>query len=301
MIATLRGLVAFILALGLLACAARAADAPAAGEGMRAHPEWLASADWLARHRGDAAVKVVALTPRSDFEQAHIPGAAQIGWGDLELADTSPASVAAWEASVARKLAELGLQRGDTVVIYDDGTLFAARLWWVLDYFGHEDKRVLDGGLAAWRAAGGPLEAGAPATRPAPVPYPAATNRAALASLEDVRASLGQPGVVLVDARTPGEYAQAHIPGARSVNYPQNALPDVPRLWKADSALRQLYAAAGVTPDHEAIPYCSSGVRSAVAYFTLRLIGYPRVRLFSGSWNEWSRHAELPRRTGNQP
>ncbi len=122
-----------------------------------------------------------------------------------------------------------------------------------------------------------------------------------LAPLADVEAALGREDVVFVDARTPDEYAAGHLPGAVNVNYPLNAEPEAPRFWKSTEALSALYAAVGVTPDKRIIPYCSTGVRSAVTWFTLRMIGFPDVALFTGSWAEWSAHPELPVTTGPQP
>ena len=87
-----------------------------------------------------------------------------------------------------------------------------------------------------------------------------------------------------------------HIPGALNVNYPRNARPELPRTWLPVPELESLYAS--VPRDHTVIPYCSSGVRSAVTAFTLRLIGYERVRLFTGSWNEWSADPSRPITTG---
>ena len=273
---------------------------PDASNGF-AHPEWLVSADWLKQHLSDPTVKVVALTPDTDFVKGHIPGAAQIDWSDLGLSDTSPASVAKWRNSVEQMLTHLGIGTHDTVVVYDGGTLFAARLWWVLDYLGQKDKRILDGGLPAWIAAGGTVARGQSTAKPAAIPYVAVPNPSALATLDAVKADLGKANVVLIDTRTKGEYAQGHIPGASNITYLDNAVSNLPHFWKSAAALRHLYTGADVTPSKDVIPYCSTGVRSAVTYFTLRLIGYPHVRLYTGSWDEWSKHPNLPETKGDHP
>ncbi len=116
-----------------------------------------------------------------------------------------------------------------------------------------------------------------------------------------MKAALNDPNVVLIDARSPAEYAAGHIPGAINVEFTQNAEPGQPRYWKSARELRAMYAALGATPDKRIIPYCTTGVRSAATYFTLRLIGYEDVTLFTGSWKEWSSHPDLPVRTGNAP
>ena len=269
--------------------------------GAYAHPEWLVDAAWVQVHRDDADVRIVALTPADEFAQGHIPGAAQIDWPELELTDSSEASVARWRREVETKLTELGVTPEQTVVAYDGGTLWAARVWWVLDQFGHGDKRILNGGLVAWVAAGGEVETGPARGAPADSPYRGTPQDDTLATLDEVAASLDDPDVVRIDARTADEYAAGHVPGAVNVNFPQNALPEPPKVWKSAQELRALYAAVGVTPDKRVFPYCTTGVRSAVTYFTLRLIGFERVELFTGSWAEWSADPELPQTTGAEP
>ncbi|MER3439002.1 MAG: hypothetical protein C4346_16220 [Chloroflexota bacterium] len=276
-------------------------EATPAAEDAYAHPEWLADAAWLRAHLGNPRVRVIALTPQEDFARGHIPGAVQIDWPALEIVETSDQSVAHWRGEVERQLTELGVQPDQTVVVYDGGTLYAARLWWILYQLGHADVRVLNGGLPAWIASGGPVETGPAHAPPAPHPYAGKPDESAIATLDEVKAALDDPDVVLVDARSPAEYAAGHIPGAINVEFTQNAEPGQPRYWKRASELRAMYAALGITPDKHVIPYCLTGVRSAATYFTLRLIGYDDVTLFTGSWKEWSSHQDLPVRTGSAP
>jgi thiosulfate/3-mercaptopyruvate sulfurtransferase len=277
---------------------ARAATLTASGY---AHGDWLADATWLQAHLNDSNVKVIALTENSEFKRGHIPGAAQINWTELGLADTSDPSITHWQADIEQALTHLGISRSDTVIIYDDGTLYAPRLWWILDQLGHQDKRILDGGLIAWTNAGGKIGRGTSTVSAATKPYKGTPNAAALATLDEVKASLDDPNVVLVDARTPAEYAKGHIPGAINVPFIDNAVAARPKVWKSAQDLHAMYEAAGVTPDKTVIPYCSTGVRSAAAYFTLTLLGYPHVSLYTGSWDEWSKHPELRTSTGKQP
>ncbi len=238
-------------------------------------------------------VRVVALTPRSEYDKGHIEGAVQIDWPDLELSDTSSdAPIQEWRDAVQRKLGALGLSASDRIVIYDEGSLFASRLWWVLDYLGRKDKRVLNGGLPAWVQASGSVTTGS--INPTPVTYTGTPNPPVLAQLGTVRAAVGDSQVVLLDVRSPDEYRAGHIPGAVNVPYLQNAVESTPTFWKSQADLQRMYTAAGVVPEKKIIPYCSTGVRSAVTFLTLTLIGYPDVALFSGSWAEWSAHPDLP-------
>ena len=217
-----------------------------AGSGY-VHADWLADAAWLQAHLNDSKIKVIALTASSEFKRGHIPGAAQVDWTDLGLADTSGASITHWQADIEQKLARLGITRSDTVLIYDDGTLYAPRLWWILDQLGHRDKRILNGGLVAWTNAGGKVEKGASTIHPAPQSYEGRTNAAALATLDEVKAILGDPNVVLVDARSPAEYVKGHIPGAINIPFSDNAVAVAPKVWKSSRDLRAMYDAAGIT------------------------------------------------------
>ena len=271
-----------------------------------AHPEWFVDADWLLAHRADPALRLLAFASADEFSAGHIPGSARVDGPALELGDTAAeAPIARWRAEMARLMATLGITDDSTVVAYDTGSLFATRPWWVLRYLGHEDVRILDGGLAAWEMAGGAIETGAASmsqATPAASPGKTSAFRAdLLAPLDAVRAALGNPEVVIIDARPLEEYVAGHIPGAVNISYPRNAEPEPPKVWRPAAELLAMYEEVGVTPDKRIIPYCNSGVRSSVTDFTLRALGYERVSLFTGSWNEWTEHADLPITSGPNP
>lgn len=266
-----------------------------------AHPEWLAEAGWLRQQLGDDSLTVIALTPAKEFAAGHIPGSAQIGWNALEVVDTTDASLAGWQSDVEAILTELGIERDDTVVIYDGGTFFAPRLWWILHQLGHDDVRILNGGLEAWVAEGGDLETGEAAVLPAAVPYTGEPDDDVLVSIAEAEAALDQDDTIFVDARRfEDEYTAGHIPGAINVPFIDNAEASGPIRWKSASALRAMYEEAGVTPDRFVIAYCTTGVRSAATYFALRQLGYD-VSLFSGSFVEWSSDPSRPVTTGPTP
>lgn len=288
-----RGIV-ILLMLALIAGAGPAvlAATPVATPAGYAHPEWLVDVEWLAQHRQDANVRIVALTPEAEFDKAHIEGAVQIDWPDLTLSDSS--QLAAWQSQMEAILTRLGIERDDTVVVYDGGTLYAPRLWWILYQLGHADVRVLNGGMPAWTEAGLPVATGPVEPTPAPEPYVGQPNEAAIVTVDQVAAGLGDPGILLVDARSPGEYADGHIPGAVSFPFTDVAESGQPPYWKpADQLLSEL-AAVGVTPDKRVITYCSTGVRGATLYFTLRLLGFEDAALFSGSYAEWTADPNRP-------
>jgi thiosulfate/3-mercaptopyruvate sulfurtransferase len=288
----LRRIAALALLPVVLATNPVLAATPVATQDGYAHPEWLADAAWMSQHLVDEDLVVIALTPPDEFAQGHIPGAVQVDWPELSLSDS--AQIDDWRASMEFLLTALGVQRSDTAVIYDGGTLYAPRLWWILYQLGHQDIRILNGGLPAWAAAGEPLETGATTPEPAPESYIGAPDDDAVATVDEVEAALEDPNVVLVDARTADEFSQGHIPGAVLYPFTDVAEADAPRYWKSAARLRSEFEAIGITQDTRVIPYCSTGVRSAALYFTLRLTGHENVALFSGSYAEWTADPSRP-------
>jgi thiosulfate/3-mercaptopyruvate sulfurtransferase len=256
---------------------------------------WLVDPAWLSANLDDPNLRIVALMPEEDFARGHIPGAVQVDYPQLNLGDTSSTAIASWETGMDALLTSLGITHDSTVVVYDNGTHYAPRLWWVLQERSHQQPvGVLDGGLAAWQANGGDVETGPVAAKPAATPYVGSTNSAVLATKADVLASLDDSSVVIVDARTAEEYAAGHIPGAINIPFLANYATGADGGLLPVDELSKLYIYAGVTPDKQVIVYCSTGVRSASNYFALRWLGYPNARLYTGSWAEWSADSSLP-------
>ena len=272
----------------------------AAQEPTYVNPDLLVSVDWLSATLGDPSLRVIDMSPVGIYAAGHIPGAISLEWQRLALADTAEPSVEAWRGELQAVLGEVGVAPAHTVVIYDEGSLFSARLFWVLEQLGHPRVKVLDGGLPAWQAAGLPISAETVVLSPAT--YLARPRSELLAGWAEVLDKLGNPDVVLLDVRSPAEFRGedvraargGHIPGAVNVPYTDNANPDPPRSFKSAPELLATYAALGVTPDKQVIVYCSSGVRASVGYLTLRLLGYPNVKVYTGSWDEWGNRLELP-------
>ena len=262
---------------------------------------FLIDAVALASERQNAEIRLTALMPPDVFVAGHIPDSVTVDWPALELPTTTDEAIAVWTQQMQPFVSSFGSGSQFGVVIYDEGSLFACRLWWVLDYLGYGNKRILDGGLPAWTAAGQATETGEPDPFTTPGFEDLPLRRDVLAPIAEVASAVGDPGVVFVDARNADEYAAGHIPGAVNIPYQMNAERDVPRSWKANDVLLALYADAGVTPDSRVIPYCSTGVRSAVTWFTLRMLGFPDTSLFSGSWAEWSADPGRPVTTGPNP
>jgi thiosulfate/3-mercaptopyruvate sulfurtransferase len=236
---------------------------------------------------------VVALMPADTFADGHIPGAVQVDRAELAITDTAAATIETWETDVEALLTSIGVTRDSTVVVYDDGSHDAARLWWVLTQLSHPSVSLLDGGLEAWSGLGEPVETGPSNPTPAMLPYDGIPDESALVTKEQVEAALEDPTVVIVDARPANEYAAGHIPGAVNIPMEQNYSAADGTLLPIDE-LQSLYIDAGITPDKQVIVYCNSGVRASNDFFALTYLGYPQVALYAGSWPEWSSDPSLP-------
>ena len=185
------------------------------------------------------------------------------------------------------------------VVVYDDSSgIRAARAFWFLEFFGHPDARVLDGGYNAWCRRGLPVTQ--KAAKPKGTDWKGTRDREILAGWREVKDRLGRDDAVIVDTRSDGEYCGTTVraarggavPGAVHLEWTRNLGPD--GAFKPLAELKAMYEHAGVTPEREVVTYCQGGYRAAHSYLALRLLGYPRVRNYIGSWKEWGDRVDLP-------
>lgn len=251
----------------------------------------------------------IAIMTQDAFNAGHIPLSRSFTEDQLAISDTSAPALETWRTGMLETMDDVGVRIGTPTLAYDDGTMFGARLWWVLTYLGFDLPKVLDGGFAAWKAAGGEIERAMRVTtsvRPVvegtpETPAPPVARPEVLATREQVLASLDDPDVILIDTRGASDYEAGHIPGAINLNYTENGIGGTFNYWKSPDELKALYAGIGATKDKRVVPYCHSGTKSAVTYFTLWLLGYPDIALYTGSWEEWSADPSDPVTKGNQP
>lgn len=244
-----------------------------------------------------------------DYAVAHVPGAVYAHL-DRDLADLSLRgrgrhplpNASAFSATLSR----WGLSPTDQVIAYDDGNgAYAARLWWMLRLVGHERVAVLDGGFAAWRAAGAPLDHGVaayPATR-----YVARYNDAAIATSDEVARGLADGSITLIDARAAPRFrgenetidpVAGHVPGARNRPFADNL--DASGRFKSRDTLRAeiapLIDAQGAV---DVVLMCGSGVTACHNLLAMAHAGIAGARVYAGSWSEWIADPSRPIATGN--
>jgi thiosulfate/3-mercaptopyruvate sulfurtransferase len=273
------------------------AQAPAVRSSMVVTPAWLAE------RIGKEDVAILHIGEKADFDAGHIPGAQHLTrqdiGGERDGLSLQMPDAAALQASFAR----LGVTDRTHVVLYwgTDWVTPTARAYVALDYMGLGDRTsILDGGLAAWKAAGHQVSttASAPKTGTLRVkPRPAVVADAA-----SVQAGIGKPNVAILDARAVEFYTgesdnrgaiprPGHIASAGSV--PFSTLVDESNRLKPAAELRGLLTKAGADPGDQVITYCHIGQQASLLYFVSRYLGYD-ARLYDGSYQEWAKKPELP-------
>ncbi len=234
----------------------------------------------------------------SGYEISHIPGAINIKFGDYFTPGTGLLPV----SELNSKLSAAGLKRNMTIVIYDNTTESwgaAGRIFWMLEYLGCNDVRILDGGWDKWIADGRTTESTAntlPASK-----FKASIKSSRKATKDKIKKMLGKKNFTIIDSRTDeefigwqlyGEARGGHIPGAVQIPYEWFFNSDKTVLNY--NSLKNMFESRGITKKKEVTAYCTAGIRSGFVYFLLRLMGYSKVSNYDASIFEWAADSSLP-------
>jgi len=285
-----------------------------------ANPDLIWTPEELKGHIGlqkNDNLILIDTRPAPDWSRGHIEGAAHLDVYGISLNNTRPQALAAFTWMLAYLMEIRGVDYEKTVVFYEDLSGFrAARGFWFLEYLGHEDVHVLDGGLSAWKKAGFQVSKEAwPMAQSSQDSGPASSKRIIrtsfashikkpirerIVTVDDVLGRLENPETVIHDTRSADEYYAENIraarggiiPGSRHLEWLEFVGKD--GSLRPASELRTMLEGIGCTKDKEIIPICQGGYRSAHAYLVYRLLGYPRVRNYLGSWKEWGDRIDLP-------
>lgn len=277
----------------------------------------LVSPEWLRHHLNDRDLRIVDFRwylvgqqGRDAYLRGHIPGAIFVDLDAVTGKEGGGRHPLPTQKQFEQEMRVAGISSGTKVVVYDDaGGSTAARLWFLLRWFGHDAQAVLDAGLQAW---GEPLETTVPIIPPGNFKA-RAPDRAAILDFAKVRklseaspANVGSKPVLL-DGRVAERYSgetepidpkAGHIPGARSAPWIDNL--DAEARFKAKEELRKRFAELGVDETNGAIVYCGSGVNACHNLLALELAGLSNTRLYAGSWSDWAHH-DAPVATGPDP
>lgn len=245
-----------------------------------------------------ARYRLVDLSSTEQYLAGHLPGAVHLAPGSTTTPAPIPGLLPELD-SLQQMFGGLGHHSGLHYIVYDDeGGGWAGRFIWILDSIGHAGYSYLNGGLAAWKAAGLPLEQQPHQAEPTQPTLTVNTEHTVTAS--DVLANLQDTDRVIWDARSPAEYRGekvfaakgGHIPGA--INFEWTAGMDPARGLRLRQDLSACLQTLGITPDKEIVTHCQTHHRSGFTYLAAKLLGYPRVKAYAGSWSEWGNHPDTP-------
>jgi thiosulfate/3-mercaptopyruvate sulfurtransferase len=276
----------------------------------------LVSTEWLAEHANAPDVRIVDASwhmpatnrdPRAEYDAEHIPNA--VFFDIDEIADTDnplPHMVPSPEKFSSR-MRKLGLGDGNRIIVYDTiGNVSAARAWWLLRLFGHQDVAILDGGLPKWKAEGRPVDD--MPVKPAERHFTSRINSFLLREKDQVARNIEQGREQVLDARSAGRFNGSepepreglrggHIPGSTNLPFTR-LLNDGDGTFRPAAELSATFEGVGVDLKKPVITSCGSGITACVLAFGLHLLGHQRVAVYDGSWTEWALDETLPVEAG---
>jgi thiosulfate/3-mercaptopyruvate sulfurtransferase len=259
--------------------------------------------DEFEQFRADGAVVLDARSDQAEYDAGHIPGAVHAPWSVLKDADSDGALIEDDPALAEEAIRGLGINKDQKVLVYSDAvSTTAARQAWGLEYFGHGDVYILNGGIAAWtNESGGELSTEAPSVEPGD--FEVALRTSVLATSDDVKKVVdGDLEAILFDARSFPEYEgtddrdnprHGHVPNAIHYEW-TNVFDEDGKLRPKEELRTELEQQGLLVDDAIIIPYCQGGFRSAIIYSVLRWLGEGEVKNYDGSWYEWSRATDAP-------
>ena len=266
----------------------------------------MVSTSWLASHWKDSNVVILAIGAKADYDAGHIPSSQYLEYTEVAVKGENGLSA---ELPPMGKLGEVfakyGVSNDSRVVIYrlKDTLTQAARVLVTLDAMGlGKNTSMLDGNLATWTGEGRPATTEVPVLKAGKLEPCAQSD--VITDLEFVKSNLHQSGVRILDARAPRIWSGAdarpgmpagHIQGAGNV-YFNDLVDDASGKFKSADEMQQRFRAAGVKAGDRVVTYCFIGQQASALYFASRYLGYD-TRLYDGSWEEWTKHPELPTET----
>jgi thiosulfate/3-mercaptopyruvate sulfurtransferase len=255
--------------------------------------EIVSAAEALELLESDDSAVLVDARPTLDYRETHVDGAVSIARADIVVNAPFPNLVGTPE-QIERVMGSRGIGNDTLVIAYDDNNnMDSARLWWTMKYYGHDNVKVVSGGLQALQAAGATMSATAPSATPATFTA-SAPDESMIATQREIRGLIEEPqdDITIIDTRTMEEYMEGTIPGSVLLNYVGNNFAD--GTYKPVRQIRIRYVEAGIDLDEGAVMFCKTSIRGAQTYLAMYNAGYRNLKLYDGAWVEWSSNPMNP-------
>lgn len=275
----------------------------------------LVTVEWLVEHLQDDNLRIIDIRgkvlPASQpsphyfshseyYEKSHIPNAVFVNWMVDIIEPNSPSNDVASPSRFSELMGQLGIDNNTAVVIYDDAqSMFAARLWWALQYYGHDNVAVLDGGWNKWIAGGYPTDNHKPEIDEKT--FTPHINTSLRATGNDILSKLESDDLQLIDVRSPKEFIgeasradrMGHIPSAINLSR-KTMVADDASLLKINPLKRVLEEHNIKLDARDTVIYCNSGVSASYGLLAMTVLGAKNVRVYDGSWKEWGNDSSKP-------
>lgn len=266
-----------------------------------ARPDLLVDTAWLAANLNAPNVRVVDLRPRG-YADGHVPGAVWLDNNDIRNPKAPPTFLPTPQ-EFAALMGRLGISNTTRVIAYDErGGLYAARLWFLLNHYGHANVALLDGGWPKWTAESRPANTTVPA--PVVATFAIKPGTIGVATADDVKAAINNARVKIIDARTQNEIDGKDLRNIKRGGFIESSIPvyweDLldaqSRAVKPAREVEQIWRGKGVGKDDQVIVYCQVGMRASYDLFTLALLGHDltKLRNYYGAWEEWGNRDDTP-------
>jgi len=295
-----------VLFIGSAALLATTALLTTASPGRAQTPGVLVGGEWLLEHLGDPDLVLLHVGMRMrGLPEEVIPGSRFLEYHDIAVERNDLSTEIPPVADLEAIFRAVGVSNESRVVVIGDRH-FPARVFMTLDYLGHGDRTsVLDGGMAAWKEAGG--EVAAELIEATPGDFEANVREDMLVSAEWIQERLDDPSVTLIDARPESEYTGerpgneslrgGHIPGAYNLYWEDLTEPGESSKLEDMDAVMARFDEAGASKDGIVVNYCLIGMRASYTYMVSRHLGYD-TKFYDASWNEWGARDDLPLTVG---